>query len=89
MLDLAMFKLLLLVAAIPFGLIGAVLLAVRLIRFARAHRGEAIVSLIAEDLRGQFVDALENWVDEPSHDSSHEGESDHHHAHPGNDSHHH
>lgn len=89
MLDLAMFKLLLLVAAIPFGLIGAVLLAVRLIRFARAHRGEAIASLIAEDLRGQFVDALESWVDEPGHDALHQGETDHHHAHRGDASHHH
>ena len=63
MLGLAMFKLLLLVAVIPLVLVGAVHLTVRLIRFARAHRGEVIASLIAEDLQGRFADALENWVD--------------------------
>lgn len=86
---LAMFKLLLLVAAVPLVLVGAVHLAVRILRFVRAHRGEAIASLLVEDLRGRFADALESWVDEPSsgHATSSSGgehlHHDDHHVHTG------
>ncbi|MDP2275311.1 MAG: hypothetical protein Q8N23_29740 [Archangium sp.] len=83
-----MFKLLLLVAAMPLVLVGSVRLAVRILRFVRAHRGEAIASLIVEDLRGWFTDALENWVEEPSSghatsssDGDHHLHHDDHHVH--------
>ncbi len=87
---LTMIKLLLLVAAVPLVLVGLVHLAVRILRFVRAHRGEAITSLIVEDLRGRFADALESWVDEPSSghamsasDGDHHLPHDDHHVHTG------
>lgn len=79
MLDPAMLKLILLVAVIPLALVGAVHLAVRMIRFVRANRGKVIASLLGDDLQGRIGDALESWVDEPvSGGSSHHSDTDHH-----------
>lgn len=75
---LAMLKLLLLVAAMPLVLVGSVRLGVWLIRYARAHRGEVIASLLAEDFRGRFGAVLDTWVDEPVSGTWASSQSDHH-----------
>jgi len=68
--------LLLLVAVLPFLLVGAVRLAVRVLRFVRAHRGEVSAGLIIDELRGQFADALEHWGEDATSSGY---EADHHH----------
>jgi hypothetical protein len=63
-----MWKLLLAVAAIPLVVVGVVRLAVRILRLTRAHRGAVTMGLVIDELRGQFADALERWVEEPFSD---------------------
>lgn len=58
-------KLVLLVAAVAFVLVGSIRLGVRALRFVRRHRGEVSTASVGEWVRGWVTAALEDWVDVP------------------------
>ena len=85
-----MIKLILVVAAIPAVVVGAIWLAVRALRWTRKNRGDAAMLTLGE----QLGEALEGWISGESSSSDVEsghGHSDHtsdhhpHHHHSGDD----
>lgn len=75
-----MFKVLLVVAAIPVALIGLVHLAIFLLRLAKKHRGAVAAWFAEEDLRGRLGDAFDGWLESSSSSETmgHDSGGDHH-----------